>query len=325
MSHLELRLARYEPGLGAPTDPRRRRTYSAALEQFGELLDASGRVSHLSRPLLLFYALSQAGRAIAAARAIGDWQIQGHGLELPSPSGAPWNHRTIRLKPNRRQTDAFSVVSRVLASSLPTSAITFEAVFATIPELSLFDHLVALPALQFHAQEPSSGVVFAATRVVHGIVAVPPQLMAKEFGTDPRAAASGLLAQYPTTAGWQMPGTPVEERGYRTLHLTWETSTGSSQLHRVRRVDDIAPTYVPEDRRYLLPSLGGSPAPLPTLMSWWLLLFGLSTQARYEPAEWAAVMDVDTSEWAAPLEHALDTALVVLPQLVVEGLSGRRS
>lgn len=54
------------PGLAA-SDGARRRTYGAALQQFDELLEAATTAGHASRPLPLFYALSQAGRAIASA------------------------------------------------------------------------------------------------------------------------------------------------------------------------------------------------------------------------------------------------------------------
>lgn len=332
MSSLELRLARYEPALGAPRDPKRRGTYSAALQQFGELLKAAEVVSYLSRPLPLFYALSQAGRAISAARGVGNWEIEGHGLTLPTSSGGQWKERTLRLNPRRRKSlkgyesevDAFSVVSSALASPKPLTAITYEAIFASIPELSRFDLLTVPVALQFYPDETISNALVVMTSTVRAVVAVPSRIIVQQYHTDLRAAAAKLLSHYPTAAGWQLPSLPSEERGYHPLGLTWEAGAGSSQFYREQRMDEIAPRYSPEDRRYLLPSLGGSAQPVATLMSWWLLLFGLSMQARYEPAEWAALMDVDISEWAAPLEHALDLALTVLPQLVVEGVSGRR-
>jgi hypothetical protein len=67
-------------GLVTPGNPRdsrrtpghaakgaRRELYGAALQQFDELIEASRNAGHTSRPLPLFYALSQAGRAVVAA------------------------------------------------------------------------------------------------------------------------------------------------------------------------------------------------------------------------------------------------------------------
>src|SRR5271165_1685858 len=46
------------PGNAAATDGRRR-TYGAAMEQFEELMRAAEQVGAATRPLLLYYALSQ--------------------------------------------------------------------------------------------------------------------------------------------------------------------------------------------------------------------------------------------------------------------------
>ena len=71
------------PGLAA-TDSDRKETYGAALQQFDELLLAASTVSPVSRPLPLYYAVLQAGKAIAAALAPGDldWSKTGHGHGL---------------------------------------------------------------------------------------------------------------------------------------------------------------------------------------------------------------------------------------------------
>jgi len=70
------------PGLAA-TDPKRRAVFGAALEQFEQLLGAAEVSGPASAPLPLFYALSQAGRAIAAARLPDHqrWDFTGHGLK----------------------------------------------------------------------------------------------------------------------------------------------------------------------------------------------------------------------------------------------------
>jgi hypothetical protein len=38
-------------------------------------------------------------------------------------------------------------------------------------------------------------------------------------------------------------------------------------------------------------------------MAWWAVLFTLSMLARYQPAEWATHVDVDTSSHAVPIER----------------------
>jgi hypothetical protein len=55
--------------------------FGAALQQFEELMDAAASVGYAARPLPLFYAISQAGRAIAAVHADDPWELSGHGLK----------------------------------------------------------------------------------------------------------------------------------------------------------------------------------------------------------------------------------------------------
>lgn len=61
-----IRATRSDPP-GKAGEGRRRAPYGAALQQFDELIEASRTAGHASRPLPLFYALSQAGRSIVAA------------------------------------------------------------------------------------------------------------------------------------------------------------------------------------------------------------------------------------------------------------------
>lgn len=77
----ELRALRHAPP-GFAGSGARRRVFGAALEQGQQLFLSAFSVGYEAKPLLLFYALSQAGRAISAASPVaGDqWQLQGHGV-----------------------------------------------------------------------------------------------------------------------------------------------------------------------------------------------------------------------------------------------------
>lgn len=65
----KLRGTRWNPPQAAAADPARRRTYVFALEQAEQMFRAAAGTGVATRPLLVFYGLSQAGRAIAAAAA----------------------------------------------------------------------------------------------------------------------------------------------------------------------------------------------------------------------------------------------------------------
>jgi hypothetical protein len=63
-----IRLSRSAPFGRANKNKATAATYQAALQQFEELMIAARSTGPAGRPLLLFYALSQAGRAVVAAK-----------------------------------------------------------------------------------------------------------------------------------------------------------------------------------------------------------------------------------------------------------------
>jgi hypothetical protein len=84
-------------------------------------------------------------------------------------------------------------------------------------------------------------------------------------------------------------------------------------------IDEIAPEHPTMRRRHILPGTGGVTRPSSLLM-WWMLLYGLSSVARYEPEVWVDALDVDNSPLAVPLEQALETAVDVVPALIRDAL-----
>jgi len=78
----DLRALRYDPP-GHAKAGARRTTFQSALEQCEQFLAAARDAGYATRPVQLFYALSQAGRAlVAASPRIGNqaWRVSGHGL-----------------------------------------------------------------------------------------------------------------------------------------------------------------------------------------------------------------------------------------------------
>ena len=59
-----LRATRWDPPGAASENGERRRTYVFGLEQAEQMFRAGASVGPATRPLLVFYGLSQAGRAI---------------------------------------------------------------------------------------------------------------------------------------------------------------------------------------------------------------------------------------------------------------------
>src|SRR5687768_4940330 len=108
------------PGLAS--DEGRRNVFSAALQQSQELMQAARSVGHATSPILLFYGLSQAGRAIAAAFGKDRWEIRGHGLAIVTDRREAIGDVAIEPRPGRQ--DAFGVVADALGSESLTAPIT---------------------------------------------------------------------------------------------------------------------------------------------------------------------------------------------------------
>jgi hypothetical protein len=87
-------------------------------------------------PLSLFYALSQAGRAIAAARLEGEWRLQGHGLESSNLDADDLCQARVRPKATKKERpDSFNGVCRATRVNLLQSATTVGELWASLPGL----------------------------------------------------------------------------------------------------------------------------------------------------------------------------------------------
>jgi YaaC-like protein len=148
---------------------------------------------------------------------------------------------------------------------------------------------------------------------------------------DPDAwmtAFSSMMADYPSAAGH---GIPIEHGVPQISHtagrkwevtLRWPTqeSSGKTSDEEIKTFfGKVAPEYRYRGDRFLRPSVDGTgEVPPSPLMTWWILLFGFSNLARYEPRRWVQLLDLDTSKVAVLLRFALEEALTAVPQLVLE-------
>jgi hypothetical protein len=136
------------------------------------------------------------------------------------------------------------------------------------------------------------------------------------------------LEEYPTATGAE-PAAAFRDEGIAVLSewgpngkllpiFRWRPHNASPD-EREQKLEQIAPHWSGDDR-VLVPRLAGKDL-LSPLMLWWLLLFGLSIVARYEPELWIRELDVNTSRLAVPMEAALDVALEVLPEWILAELT----
>jgi hypothetical protein len=134
MAH-ELRLSRADPPGLAADDDARRTIYGSALQQFEELLAAAQAVGPASQPLLLFYALSQGGRAIVAAHG-ESVDLFGHRLtEVRDDQAVSVLHRRIKRSARDNPPDTFGAVMRATHAPDFNGEVELGAVWAAIPRV----------------------------------------------------------------------------------------------------------------------------------------------------------------------------------------------
>lgn len=309
------------PGKGRSDE--RRALYGAALQQFDELIEASRTAGHASRPLPLFYALSQAGRAVVAAHG-STGRISGHGLsEDRTRQGIDILERAIVRRPSRDDDDALTAVCDALGIRDP-----FGSPSVARPSIPIGAAWAALPRLQEYLPEwkPSwFPALRAFDNVGDGRDHMDRRVMNLQGSTrSPRVVegfdpvTSAMYPQLPKSA-WYDPTTrrreiPFHDR-LRLGAVRWEQEADRRSVFEVTRShdDDHA-------ERWLLPAPAGSDHAFEPITVWWILLFGLSILARYDPALWSAALDLDRSDRAVPLRLVLDEAVDAVPRLVADAL-----
>jgi len=296
-----LRFSRAEPYGLAKTDADAGRVYRAALEQFEELMRAAETAGPPARPLPLFYALSQAARAIVAAR--GGANHRTHGLTVNRDDQIL--ETVVRPNANDGQ---FQVVAEATNSPTISGPVSLGRLIASLPETADDTELKpewprAAPVwwVPTHIPVPHwtrVAVVFPDVPITEG-------------------DAKRILAKYPTgrqhlrlitVAG--LPSLPLEA-----------TPSGRGPIFDVKEPDLAAPEYRVRERRWLRPSIENDADPPSPLMTWWAVLFTLSMLARYHPVSWVEALNLNTSRVAVTFERVLRKAVDAVPQLVFEALA----
>jgi hypothetical protein len=318
-------------------DQERRVVFLSALEQAEQLFRAAESVGYASRPLLAFYGLSQAGRALAAAATAADqdsWQLRGHGLTVPNLDEGVSLPSVVVQQVGKAQSSFIRLSELLKSPPLPDAKSPASATIAdlwdTLPEAQvrpLRTDLDRRPAMYFsHANMGDTHAL------VSGMVCGLPRYLADS--QDPVAALGDFMSAYPHAAGYTYvrANTPSPQTGFQTeapafqvqervdLQMHWRASEGhqASPQQRHERLTAVMSDY--GGHWYLVPAVGGNDGPQHPLLSWWAVLFALSMLARYQPAQWTREIDVNSSTYAVALEHLLDDSLIAVPRLIYSTL-----
>ncbi|WP_158852833.1 YaaC family protein [Saccharothrix deserti] len=292
----------------------RRKVFSASLEQAEQLFAAASRVDWASRPILLFYGLSQAGRAIAAAANSlndDDSRLAGHGIKQVNLDDRP-DLSALEVMDTRK--GSFVTLARALNSSTVPDGTTLGEIWQTIPELAqhpLEKSAPGYPPLLLELFTPSAG-----DEVIYGAIrskVLPALLENTEEGVV------SFLGHYPTLRDSLKPdnGIGSVNRAHEGMALTRAWSMPQDVKALKRRITN---PYLDRNDLWVFPAVVGNGRPLHPLISWWAVLFALSMLARYEPSSWVSHLTVDESADATRLEFAQDIALDVCPRLILNAI-----
>jgi hypothetical protein len=307
-----IRATRADPPGQASIDEDRRATYGAALSQFDELMATAQRASARSRPLPLFYAISQAGRAVSAAHSGEVWKLRGHGLSAPGLDVSDIRDVEIKPAPSSRDktVDSFQGVATACGSELPCRSMSVGELWSTLPGVygllgeSSWPQPLVVSEDETDMMYGDYGVLFDYKHMKADLSGV---------RGDPAGDVGTELARYPAAAGAKI----VSSSRSRAV-LAWPTDSPDYFGWR-RTLERVAPPDPLTGTRWLRPAVAGGD--LNALMTWWALLYGLSMVARYEPGAWVRALDLDRPGLAAQLTELMDIALEAVPLLVFEALT----
>lgn len=326
----EIRTSRAEPiGQLAQTlasDANRRREFHMALEQAQQQFSASGSIGYESRPLNLFYGLSQAGRALSAGspRLGGDkggqWQGSGHGLKFDPQ--VPAGVFEAKVKGVGGARDLFSRASTAINSPSDFGSVELGAVVN-----QLVDYTMAFPDRGEYPR-PVHGVRLSS---VHS--PFPTEIEVPVPGVDVNSETSAhevrrRLGRYAPLQGLDI---AVKADG----SVKWSHNAGrclvvlkdESMLEWGSRDGEryLKGTADYRGVRVLLPYIGENSISINPLMSWWLALYALSVLARYSPSKWTSALSISKSPISSRIEFLLDSALDAVPDLVRVELNALQS
>lgn len=322
----KLRASRANPP-GKAGGGARRKTYAAALEQAEQMFRAAAVVGPATRPLQVFYGLSQAGRAIAAAAVHfkgEDWRLDGHGIRA-SGFGKPFADIEIRTDPATSR-GSFVRLSQLFESPVwGKEPVRLEEVWDMLPvnlEYPLTDRN-RYPALY----TDSSSIHGDPHPLLHVPVCDIPDWVIDD-GT--RETVTSFFAKYPGLARHHeyvrqtyRPDAPPDftryEHGGGELRVSWLMPQGDAlveerreHLHGLTRSHGLS--------RWFLPAIPPTSREPHLLMVWWSVVYTLSMLARYEPASWAGLISVDGNRHAVPIEGLLKRAIAFIPGLIASTL-----
>jgi hypothetical protein len=227
----QLRLLRHKPPGAAASSDERRQTFNAALEQAEQLFAAARAMGTATRRLLLFYGLSQAGRALAACSSMlasDSWMLRGHGLKFVAG-----NSLADSTSVKDRGMGAYIQVGRAVAGECLAGPTKMPILWSLLPELGAvpLDNSVVIPGvigLRWVPRMPGDD-----TQSLAVLGPIPEELLPNTAAPPPwdytviESSVRNFMQHYPTMNAYLLdmgPGLPVlleQQGGQRSITMRW--------------------------------------------------------------------------------------------------------
>lgn len=317
------------PGLASSSEIRHR-FFNASLEQSEQFFRSASSAGPETRALLLFYGISQAGRAVRAVHESTDkWmRAGGHGISVVGTSTdglladvvleskRSGNYRSVANSLQRDPFGSRETVGDITSLLWPGSQFKLKSKGIDDPPLKLtFDPSskkrllarLAVPLSTWDSPLP------------------PPPARSDEDYSRLLSHLEKRISIYPTLTGARpldLPERPVAIHpigdGFGELTLEWpdrDAPDMASPSPLIDFSDEPGPQVAVYPKH---PEMNHATHPF---LLWWSVLYAMSHMIRYEPLEWERMTRVNSSREAVAIENIGQFALDGLPELIHKTIS----
>lgn len=315
-----LRALRHDPPAYAKQGARRA-TFQSALEQCEHFLGAASDTGYATRPVQLFYAPSQAGRTIMAASSRVSnqaWKVSGHGLTANTNAAVAADVIVAASGVGLFLAIASALDVEALVPHEPVAFVSCGRFYQKRRTSRSLPMSCCLRCSSFKTDRPTTGT-FA-----HAEVSWKPRQMQDLYGQD-RARVKEHLDSYPALrdsmlrASEPMGGLDRSSAGPgMTVSVEWRSGSPPLMPADNKMLRDLGVAcYRSADDSFVTPAIGSMATGLHPFLALWAVLLALSSLARYEPATWSKMIDIDRSAEANAIEHLLEEAIASVPAAVL--------
>ena len=311
--------------------------FTAATKQSEQLFRLSDQAGYETKPILLYYGLNQASRAV---RAVIDgtsddedsWSPKGHGLSCPNLDDATAIGDLI-VK-SSKQRGSFQKLAECADSVTFRGEVPLRELWASTPEgarvlLQGSDAIWCCAELQVAGFKYASSVQTVPGEVLHSLgiasttmsTSIPVNLtnvpQSKRQDLTGSELRQEIQQRYPDLIDFEPPAQP-DGRLREQFHPAWSRRSGLTlsctagfvQLDSCGLIGGIGDKAYRNlfKEMWLIPTLDTEARPMHPILNWWAILFPLSMLARYQPSSWTRILDVDNSADATAIEYVLNEA-----------------